>query len=227
MLFNSNRVLEERNIIITATMMRFWRSLILLIAICAGWGYTGKADDGSDGYSFTFEDTSLIHALSELGQKTNLNISFNPDIIPDYQVSKSFEDERATHILFSLLDSHGLSTYLLPNGVFIIYKSLKRDLPNVPEVKFDRPEHGPLTGVIRAANGGSSVVFRSIGANSVAKTPDQNGSVTLSSFDSQQIIYITGSGVAPVRLSPERLDDDFEIVLEMLRPSEHPYPAIQ
>lgn len=212
---------------IVPVMMCLWRSFILLIPICIGWVHTAQALDVSEGYSFTFEDTPLIHALSELAQESNLDLSFNPDIIPDTRVSESFEDERATHVLFSLLDSHGLSTYLLPNGVFIIYKSLKRDLPNVPEVKFDRPEHGPLTGVIRAANGGSSVVFRSIGANSVAKTPDQNGSVTLSSFDSQQIIYITGSGVAPVRLSPERLDDDFEIVLEMLRPSEHPYPAIQ
>lgn len=208
-------------------MMCLWRSFILLIPICIGWVHTAQALDVSEGYSFTFEDTPLIHALSELAQESNLDLSFNPDIIPDTRVSESFEDERATHVLYSLLDSHRLSTYIMPNGVFVIYKSLRRELPYVPEIKFDPVEYGPLNGTIYVANGNPSVMLRSIGTTSVAKFVEQTGSVTIPVFNKHQIIYITASGAAPVRLSPFELNDNFEVVLEMLRPPKHPYPAIQ
>lgn len=178
------------------------------------------ADDNK--YSFSFQETRLIEVISEIARETDIDLSFDPSEIPDERITHSFTDQTATSILFEVIEPYRLTTFTLPNGVFVVTKSIRRDLDPPLVSRFDQPVYGPLDGRIYAYED-ETILFRSIGQENQKILRTENGDVTIPVFTKPMVLYLTGPNSIPLRILPIEVNDGFELHTSDL-PKNHPYP---
>ena len=180
----------------------------------------GYADRNT--YTMKFEEVRLSEAISELARQTDIDLSFDPANIPDEVVTYNFEDETATAILFALIRPYRLTSYLLPNGVFVIAPSIKRELQTSPDIRFDKPDHGPVSGRIYSFND-ETIKLLLIGSVYRTIKPEGNGAVTMPVYTQPLMLYLVGHDSKPLRISPYDLSNNFDLEApEITR--QHPYP---
>ncbi|WP_234572981.1 SusC/RagA family TonB-linked outer membrane protein [Rhodohalobacter sp. 614A] len=79
-----------------------------------------KADDSL--LSIQFSNTSLQDALETLAQKVNVGFSYNPDIMPEKQITLKMTGVPAHEILYKLLEGTGLEPVLPPTKDVIVIR---------------------------------------------------------------------------------------------------------
>ncbi len=191
--------------------------LALLIFTFVGESYADRNQ-----YSFEFEDTRLLEVISEIARETDMDLSFDPAIIPDERVTHSFSDETATSILFEVLRPHRLTSYILPNGVFVIAQTIKREVEAPQVSRFGRPNYDAMNGRISSYND-ATIYLRSVGSANRKFEKNDNGEVSIPSFTKPMLLYLIGESSKPLRVSPFEINDGFELEAEPI-PRNHPYP---
>ena len=203
-----------------------FRLLILLILLPLSAIRAADSSDQQTDYSFTFEGISLHEALSTLARQTDLDLSFDPGIIPDTEINRSFESESSTRILFDLIRPYRLNSYMLPNGVFLINRSLRTEPARTPDFQFTPLTYPQMQGSIRSTDTSTGYKVRSIGKEKQVLSTGENEELYLSGVSRQNIIFITGKSIVPYRISPEKLYEGFELRLQVMQPR-HPYVAVE
>lgn len=173
-------------------------------------------------YSLSFQETRLIEVISEIARETDIDLSFDPSEIPDERITHSFTDQTATSILFEVIEPYRLTTFMLPNGVFVVNKSIRRDLEPPLVSRFNQPVYGPLDGRIYAYED-QIILFRGIGHENRKMLRNENGEVTIPVFTKPMVLYLTSPNSIPQRISPFEINDGFELYTSDL-PKNHPYP---
>ena len=115
----------------------------------------------SQKYTFVFKGEPIQHALQRLVQKTDLDLIYDPSIIPDHSVYSIARKEQPEEILRAILDGSDLDFIQLSSGTYVLTtKPQQKTLTgNLAGRVIDQKTGEPLAGanvMLADANGGAA-----------------------------------------------------------------------
>lgn len=87
--------------------------------------------------SVEVENTSIVNAIKQIGEVSEINFTYNPSILPNKLISASYSNKSINYILYTILDQYNIGFDEL-SGQIILYRVLKKIGNKIGKVQSDK-----------------------------------------------------------------------------------------